>query len=265
MAIDYPIDYDCEPKRQLGTEGIRSRVKDAERAALIIQQYRDAGDNRSPAEMGFEFTQRSPQGETESQIVIVQDILDRAAALEPLVHHCAGCPANRLGRPFGCMGFINYPISLAGETWLIDRLPVPDEPLIWLLLKQGVDRFLYDGQEIARLRQQDDVYFESRKAPERRLGEFTIDANQVFDMFFDVGDIIPNHASILLLFFHAIDRDLDAPEIMSLAPAGPDAADLHPFIIQANSHDDPTIFDLKGFLHALYIAWLLDVKLLVEP
>ena len=51
---------------------------------------------------------------------------------------------------------------------------------------------------------------------------------------------------------------------MSLAPAAPDAAEVHPFIIQQESYDDPTIFDLKGFLHALYIAWLLDVNLLVD-
>lgn len=264
MAIDYTIDYDCEPKRQLSTEGIRQRLKGAERAALIIQQYRDVGDERPPSEMGFEFTQRTPEGETEAQVVIVQDLLDQAAELEPLIHHCEGCPANQLGRPFGCMGFINYPITAAGEAWLIDRLPVPDEALVWLLLKQGVDRFLYDGQQIAMLRQQDDIYFESRKAAERRLGEFTIDSNQVFEMCFTVGDIIPNHASILLLFFRAIHRDLESDIIMNLAPAAPDAAEVHPFIIQQESYDDPTIFDLKGFLHALYIAWLLDVNLLVD-
>ncbi|QPC84355.1 hypothetical protein G4Y79_08265 [Phototrophicus methaneseepsis] len=264
MAIDYTIDYDCIPKQQLTTEGIRERLKGAERAALIINQYREAGDMRPPSEMGYEFTRRTPEGAEETRIIVVQDVLNDAADLEPLTPHCVGCPANRTGNPFGCMGYVGYPISEAGEAWLLDRLPVPDEALVWLLLKQGVDNFQYDGQQIAFLRQNNDAYFEARRAAERRLGEFSLNANQVFEMFFTVGDIIPNHAGILLLFFRAIDRDIEADAIIHLTPAGPDVADRHPFIIQSEPYDDVTIRDLKGFLEALYIAWALNVNLLVD-
>jgi len=264
MAIDYTIDYPCEPKRQLSTEGIRERLKGRERAELIIAQYRDAGDQRPPSEMGFEFTRRTSEGEGETELIIVQDLLDQAAQLDGLAHHCRGCPANRTGQPFGCMGYVSYPISAAGEAFLVDRLPVPDEALVWLLLKRGVDDFQYDGQQIALLRMQDSIYFEAQRPPERRLGEFTIDGNQVFEMIFTVGDIIPNHAGVLLLFFGAISRELEAHEIMQISPAPPDAVQRYPFQLRMEPWDDPTIQDLKAFLHALYIAWALNVKLLVD-
>jgi len=265
MAIDYVIDYDCPPKQERGTEGIQERLKGRERAKTIIKLFREKGDQRPPSEMGFEFTRSTPEGQQETQLIVVQELLDKTAELKPLEHHCAGCPANRTGTPFGCMGFIQYPISSKGEVWLLDQLPSIHEPLLWLLLKQGVENFQYDGQQVLALRQESDVYFENRYAAARHLGEFTITANQTFEMMFTVGDIIPNHGAVLLLFFNAIERsELDAQEIMTLAPASTEKIAQHPFLMQGFAGDDKTILELKDFLHALYIAWTLNVKLLVD-
>jgi hypothetical protein len=144
MAIDYVIDLNCIPKEELTTDGIIERLKEEERANTIIALFRQNGDQRPPSEMGFEFTRSTPEGEEERRVIVVQDLLDRAAELQPLAHHCAGCgcPANRAGRPFGCIGFIQYPVTSESETWMLDRLPVPDEPLVWLLLKQGSRNFV---------------------------------------------------------------------------------------------------------------------------
>ena len=122
MAIDYVIDYDCEPKRKLTTEGIIERIKGRERAAMIIRMYREKGDDRPPSEMGFEFTRSTPDGQGETQLIVVQDLLDAADELQPLEQHCRGCPANRTGTPFGCTGFVQYPFSGAGEAWLLDQI-----------------------------------------------------------------------------------------------------------------------------------------------
>lgn len=264
MSIDYIIDYDCIPKQTLTTDGIVQRLKGLERAREIIKMFRDAGDARPPSQMGFQFTRRAADGTTEQDTIVVQSLLDAAEQLTPLEPHCAGCPANRTGQPFGCIGAVEYPISAAAEAWLLDRLPTPDEPLVWLLLKQGVDAFLYDGQTIAALRLQGDTYFEAQNAAERKLGEFSIDANQVFEMLFTVGDILPNHAAILLLFFHAIHRDLDAQAIMHISPAPPDAAQTHPLTLDMQTSHDSTIAELKDLLHALHIAWRLDVRVLID-
>ena len=264
MAIDHIIDYDCVPKQTLTTNGILERIKGRARAQEIIKLYRDAGDARPPSQMGFQLTRRTAAGGEETEDVIVQSLLDAAEQLTPLEHHCAGCPANRAGKPFGCMGTINYPISGEAEAWLLNRLPTPDDTLVWLLLKRGVDDFLYDGQSIAALRIQGDTYFEDRKAPERRLGEFSIDANQVFEMMFTVGDIIPNHAGILMLFFHVIPRDMDATQIMQITPADADAEQKHPLILDTSMGPDPTINDLEAFFQALYVTWRLNVKMIVD-
>jgi len=264
MAIDYTIGYDCVPKQTLTAEGIMERLKGAERARAIIKLFRENGDDRPPSKMGFEFSRMTPEGEEENTVIVVQDLLDEAAELEPLAHHCTGCPANRTGTPFGCIGFIQYPISRDAERWMLNRLPVPDDTLVWLLLKQGVQEFKYDGASVKPLRAADDTYFEERMVFQRKLGEFSIDSNQLFEMIFAVGNIQPNHGALLLLFLHAITRELEADDLMHITPAPADAAEKMPFLLSVEEDEDITIAELKDFLHALYIAWKLDVPLTLD-
>ncbi|MEQ8672005.1 MAG: hypothetical protein RLP44_00540 [Aggregatilineales bacterium] len=264
MAIDYIIGYDCIPKQTLTPEGILERLKGEQRALKIIDLFRKNGDDRPPSQMGFEFTRNTPEGVEETQVIVVQELLDEAAELHPLEAHCLGCPANRTGERFGCMGFIEYPISRQAESWLLDRLPVPDEPLIWLLLKQGVQEFQYDGGTVKRLRADSDAYFEERMVLSRRLGEFSIDANQLFEMIFAVGNIQPNHAALLLLFMGAINRDLEADTIMHITPPPPDVNTRFPFILTDEDGDDKTILELKAFFRAMYMAWSLNVPLKLD-
>jgi hypothetical protein len=83
-------------------------------------------------------------------------------------------------------------------------------------------------------------------------------------MLFAVGNINPNHAALLLLFLNAIRRDIEANEIMSLTPAPNDVDTRYPFAIQPEKEDDRTISEIKEFLRSLYIAWKLNVKLLID-
>ena len=157
-------------------------------------------------------------GSEETQVVVVQHLLDSAAELDPLAPHCAGCPANRSGAPFGCIGHISYPISPFAEAFLLNRLPdPPTAPLIWLLLKQGIRDFKYDGRGAYPLRAADRNIFTEVRSIRRELGELPVDSDQVFEMTFLTGHIQPNHAAILLLFFHAIEREtLEAMQITQL-------------------------------------------------
>ena len=264
MAIDYIIDYDCDPKRDLTTGGIVERLKGEERAHKIIQLFRASGDQRPPSEMGFEFTRSTPEGVEENQLVVVQHLLDEAEDLQAYEHFCAECPANRSGKRFGCIGQVEYPISGTGEAWLLDQMPVPDDTLVWLLLKQGVEEFKYDGKSIEPLRAANDSYFEDRLPASRILGEFTLTANQTFEMMFAVGAVHPNHAAILLLFANAVPRDVEAESIMHLTPAPADMETRFPLILQLEREDDETIRGFKEFLHALYLGWKLHVPVLVD-
>ncbi|MBC8100114.1 MAG: hypothetical protein H7Y11_11775 [Armatimonadetes bacterium] len=265
MAIDYIIDYPCVPKRAFTTDGIIERLKGEDRAAAIIALFRENGDDRPPSEMGFEFSRSAPNGEEQVRVIVVQDLLDAAAELHTADGHCEGCPANRTGKPFGCMGFVQYPVSEQGELWLLNQLPMTTEPLVWLLLKQGLSEFDYDGASVRPLRAADGgVYFRTPLAPLRQLGEVRIDADQLFEMLFAVGHINPNHAALLLLFLGGIDRDLEADDIMHITPVPPDADTRHPFTIRAADDDDTTTLEIKGFVQALYLAWRLNVRLLVD-
>lgn len=272
MAIDYTIEYDCPPKQALGAAGIRERIKERARAQEVIDWFRAAGDEREPAKMGFEFSQSTPGDQGDKQLIVVQDLLDHAAALDGQADHCQGCPANSAGGAFGCMGFIQYPLTANVEAWLLDRLPVPDEPLIWLLLRQGIRKLGYDGSSVKALRDSDGdaeegrrAYFQLPVAPQRRLGEVTVTGDQALEMVFSVGErIIPNHAGILLLFFHAINRDLEAEEIQAISSIEPARRDQHDFDMSQVTGQDPGIGEFIAFFRALYTAWKLDVPLFVD-
>ena len=264
MAIDYIIDYDCVPKQALGTPGILERLKARDRAETIIQLYRQNGDMRDPKEMGFEMVRTAADGSEETQIVIVQHLLDFAEELDPLAHHCEGCPANRTGGPFGCMGKISYPLSPFGEAWLLNQLPEPTEPLVWLLLRQGIEEFRYDGSTVRPLRAAGTTHFSEQRTIQRVLGEIDVDSDQVFEMTFLLGHIQPNHAGILLLFFGAIPRDLEVDQIMQMGTMPLNQRADTDFLVTVSADDDPTTAELKQFLYALYLAWQLDVQLLLD-
>ncbi len=265
MAIDYVVDFPCRPKEELSTDGILNRIKGAERAAAIIKLYRDNGDTRPESEMAFEFTRSTPSGDEETREFSVQDLLNDAAQLENYKHHCVGCPANVRGKPFGCVGAIQYPISRAAEDWLMDKLPTQDDLLVWLLLKEGIQAFKYDGATLKPLREMPNVYFTSQKPARRLLGTLPVTADQLFEMMFAVGHINPNHAAVLLLFLNAIRRDIEADAIIKLRQGGDVAA--YPLMIDeddAAPDHDLTVREFITFIKALHTGWRLQVRVLVD-
>ena len=272
MAIDYFIEYDCTPKRALTANGIRERLKERARAQEVIHWFRAAGDLREPTEMGFEFSQSRPGDPGDKQLIVVQDLIDHAAVLDDYAEHCPSCPANRSDQPYGCMGFIEYPISARAETWLLERLPVPDEPLVWLLLRQGIQKLGYDGASVKALREADGAveaaertYFELPIAPERRLGELRVSGDQALEMIFGVGErIIPNHAGILLLFFGAINRDLEAEEIQEISSLVETNRNRFAFEMASDAGADDCVRQLVDLFRALYLSWTLNVPLFVD-
>ncbi len=266
MAIDYVVDYACVPKATLGTQGIIDRLKGRARAEAVIRLFRENGDERPPSEMGFELTRSTPQGGEESRVIVVQDILNEATALDPLASYCVGCPANATGEAFGCIHVIQYPLSAAAEAWLLKQLPGPDEPLPWLLLRQTVTEMGYDGVSVEPLRASG-IYLQDERGFARGLGEFQVSSNQVFEMLFMLGHIQPAHAGVLLLFFGAIPRDGEATHVSEILNRAlpPDALrERYPFRMTADSSDDSTILELKQFFYALYHAWSLNVRLLLD-
>jgi hypothetical protein len=263
MAIDYVVDYDCAPKQALTTEGIIERVKARERAEIVIREFRAAGDTRPASEMGFEFTRT---GE-ETQLYVVQDVLDFAAELEPYAPACQGCPANLRGEPFGCYAQISYPISDAAEAWLLARMPDIDEPILWFLLRDSVHKLDERESPVKPLRA-NPVYFEERRLRGRDMAEFVVTADHLFDMLFLQGAVQPAYAAILLLFAGAIPRALEASDLVEILRGELSTQDRlarYPFQLAHAGEDDRTIAELKAFFRALYQAWLLNVPVRIEP
>jgi hypothetical protein len=266
MAIDYTIDLTCVPKETFGTQGVLERLKGRARAESIIRLFRENGDDRSPDQMGFEFVRSSPAGEEETQVIVVQDLLDQAAELDAYAPLCIGCRANRRAQPFGCMDAIQYPLTSSAERWLLDRLPGIDQPLLWLLLRQGVQELGYDGKTVEPLRASG-VYFESPTLFMRDLQDFIMTSDQVFEMIFLLGDIQPSHAGMLLQFTDAVPRVTEAGQIVELmnnAHSPDEKASRYPFKLAAEASDDRTIAELKRFLASLHRAWALNVPLKLD-
>jgi hypothetical protein len=266
MGIDYIVDLDCVPKRALTVEGLMSRLKGRDRAEKIIQLYREQGDLRPPQRMAFEMVRRLPDGSEEVELIVVQHLLDAAQELMPWEADCAGCLANAGGQPFGCTGTINYPLSEAGERWLLQQLPDGEHPLIFMLLGRALRDMGYSGEHGAALRAQPGVFLTSAQAPARNLGALTISGDQVFEMLFLSGPIYPAHGALLLQFFGAMPPDLDADVMMQLAdpPSGAWIDARLPFLHTPDPRDDPTIAALKMFFYALYVAYCLGVPLLLD-
>lgn len=264
MSIDYVIDWECEPKAELSTPGILSRLKARDRAEAIIKLYRERGDRRPPTEMAFELARRTPDGNEETQVVIVQEMLDQAAPLDPLAGHCTNCPANAAGRPFGCFGAVNYPLSRDAEWWLLQRLPSADEVLPYLLLGQVLQDSPGLGERVPSSRSTPGVIFQTNEVFARRLGEFSVTTNQIFEFLFLVESILPTYAAMLMLFFDVIRRNMEADEIQTLTPAPADWEARFPFQLLPDVNDDETITALKGFFAALRLAYGLDVSLSLD-
>lgn len=266
MGIEYVIHYDCEPKRALTLEGLMDRLKGRDRAAKIIELYRDQGDSRSPAQMGFELMRRLPDGSTETEVMVVQNLLDAAAELDAWEPYCVGCPANRTATPFGCVGAINYPISTVAERWLLDQLPGNDHPLVFMLLQKALREMGYTGQSALPLRAQSGVYLESPAPLERDLDGVPITGDQVFELLFLSGPIRPAHGSLLLQFFGGMSPDLEADVMMQLAvPPSQAWIDKHvPFLHVPRASDDASVASLKEFFRALHIAFQLGVPVLLD-
>lgn len=266
MGIDFIVDYDCDPKRSLSLPGLMGRLKGRDRAEAIVQLYRESGDERPPARMGFEMVRRQADGTEEREIIVVQDLLDAADELIPWQSYCTACPANWAGQSFGCVGTINYPISAAAERWLLEQLPSHEHLLPLFLLKKAMQDFDYSGQTAGALRLQEGVFFESDTGFERDLDGISVSSDQVFEMLFLSGPILPAHGSMLLQFFGGVSQDLDADVIMQLAvPPSLDWLNQQaPFLHAPTRSDDQSVLAFKRFFHAMYAAWRIGARLLLD-
>jgi hypothetical protein len=271
MGIDYVVDYDCEPKRALGLDRIVELLKDRSRAIAALELLRARGAVDLPvADIEFEFVARTPDGDMAPRRVKVKEVLDRASILEEFAPACEGCPANNTGRAFGCVGSIAYPLSEISEAWLIGRVQRgPGADLLRALLQE----LALTGGDIAKMRAAGETFFEARTAARRDDLGFALAADQLLEVIFCKGHLVPSHAAIVLLALSALRLERPVPEEAELPPGsamlvGKDengVASAQLFDIPApDDEDDDTVKELKAFFRALFLARGFGVRLLID-
>jgi hypothetical protein len=271
MGIDYVVDYDCEPKQALGLDHILDLLKDRSRALAALELLQRKGIGDMPIDqVEFEFVARTPEGDMAPRRVKVKSVLDKASALEEFAPACDDCPANNTGRAYGCVGSIGYPLSQVGEVWLLGRVHRgPGSDLLKALLKE----LALDGSDIAKMRAAGGTFFEARVAPHRSDLGFELATDQLLEVIFCKGHLVPAHAAIVLIALSALRLERPVPDQAKLPPGsamlvgkddkGLETAQL--FDIPAPSQDDDdTIRELKAFFRALFLARGFGVKLLLD-
>jgi hypothetical protein len=258
MGADYLVQLSCGPRKAFAGDDVRegslrimSMVKAESRAALLMEQARKSGQD--PATMSMKLMRLLPSGPVESELRVA-DLVAEAAPLRKQAASCNGCPANVSNEPYGCYGSIRYPIPESSEAWLMDHVQGPGS-VGGELLFRAIEDFGYDGAIIKRYRERNLM---QRTAPVRTwktgfLSKKTVSADQIWHALFNVGDLQPAHAQMMLLCLGML-RDSDG-KILGSPEAKLDAE---------TPSNDPGIAALQQFFTALYVAWRTDSTVLVD-
>jgi len=261
VGVDYVVDLPCAVKSDIPTGRLVGLIKGRSQANTILELARRDGGQSSPAEIVFGRVRQLPGGTTYED-VSVQALLDEAAPLRDYEHYCAGCPANSRGEPFGCYGYLPYPISAATEAWLLARLPESLDGGAGQLLRAAVRDVGYDGGRIRDMRRRGETFFERNKPAQRtwRCGwtRWTLTSDQLLQMLIGLGNLHPEHCALLALCLDIIPHDSPAEIVHDLIALRRAAAAAH---VDAGTEARE---QWGSFLKALTLAAALNVHLLID-
>jgi hypothetical protein len=264
MGVDYVVDLACPVKQDLSTKGLIAHVKDRNIARTMLAHARGKGDSRDPARMEEIGRARTTPEGTTIESVSLQALQESGDRLQPYEHQCATCPANVLRSPFGCYGYLPYPIPGAVEAWLMARLPENLDTPIGRLLRDAVVDLGYDGETTRDMRRAG-IFFQRSSAVTRSwpmgfLRRWTLTSDQILQMLIGLGDLEPSHCRMVFLFLgrtsHGnLPATIDGPEerlqALRQLRIGPEEgeAEVRAWI---------------SLLNALATAAILQVKLLID-
>jgi hypothetical protein len=262
MGIEYVIDFACTVKNALPPEKFMGLIKTRDQANAILTQVRNPANQKSPAETRIRRALSTPQGLTQQEVSI-QAMLNEAAELQPYEHYCEGCQANALNRPFGCYGYISYPIKVETEEWLMSRLPEKIESTAGNLLRSAIRDFRYDGSPLTNMRKQGH-FFEKSTPVKRKWGSFLskweLTSDQLLQMMFCLGALHPSHTTMLMLFLGILPHNIEPQQIQNPASLGTILPNAFASVDQGNLQ----IQEVIGFMKALKTAAMLEVKLFTD-
>ncbi len=276
MAIDYAITRACDPRRHFGggnveqgTIELLEKLKARGRASTIREFARTKGIDVSGQKVTMNVHDRD--GNPVQKQVTLAELELEAKDLESQAAACAGCPANVLGQAYGCYATIHYPISAAGEAWLISRVQPPGT-LGAAMCADYLSEFGVTGERAKQLRQGGN--FESRQATKATLKKgflksVSVSSDQLFEAMFLSGNMLsPSHCLGILLWFDAVQVEGAANSVEALhGLAATDAAERRAETTQfglSAAPESPGELAFFTFAKAMYLAWVLDVPLYVS-
>ncbi len=160
MGLDYFIRRDCPAQQTLGESGFLAQMQRRRQLAMFRPGALLVHDGKPldvviPPE-GIQMTTRGPSGTTTTRLQ-AGDVATQDAELAPFEPACADCPANRTHEPFGCYGYVSYPIAAETEVWLLERVRAGaiDAAIATTTLRElGIT-----GERSAELRERRGVFF----------------------------------------------------------------------------------------------------------
>ncbi len=275
MGIDFIVEWPCIPKEtfgegnvEVGTQRILDAKKAKDRAETLARLAAERGEDINDLKIVVKRF-NAITGEEEDTPVTHAELQAEAATLEAHASHCEGCPANFRNKPYGCVGFVNYPIPPETENWGLHQLQTPDTFGGFLML-QAIEDFGYTGEPIEQYRK---AGLLSSDEPPKWVynveGEepITVTTSQIFHGILCVGEeLSPGHIVGVLCWFGAIEfegRVLTTPEdaqtVLQLETV--EERQTQTAFALESVGDDSAAEAMHSLIHAMYLCWVLDVPL----
>lgn len=217
MGVDYVQNRDCRVKRELGLDTLVCLIKSRTQAALLQAHFRERGED--PATANVKRIIQYPSGPVEENVGMAE-LLEAGAVLAPYEPVCAGCTANFQATPFGCCGYLNYPISAVEENWLMSRLPASADSVAGIYLRNVLRELEIDGGPVAGMRRRHGLYFERPETIVRTWayagGTAEVTSDQMLQLVFYSGGIGPAHAAFVCLFVGLIPHGVPGEVMQSI-------------------------------------------------
>ena len=281
MAVDFFVALPCAPKQHFGAGDCASgaldileRIKSKNRGDMIAQIVAKNGQDPATVKItvnGYDRDKRPIKKE-----VTLAELAAEAQPLEEQGAACATCPANLLGKPYGCVGCVNYPVPAAAEKWLLSRVQ-PFGSVGAFMCQEFMTDFKVDGQPIRRMRK--NGLFASPRGEEvvfkkSFFSKTSVTADQLLQTILAAGDELnPGHCFGILLWLGAIKVDGKVPgtvaddrariqTLMGLQTREDKERHTALELGPPASNPDEELF--QKVVRALYVAWVHDVGVVVS-
>ena len=216
MGLDLITQRNCEVKTEIPQKELLNQIKNRNRAYSVYNML--INDGKTIVEsLNTEFTYQLQTLEgLKNETLKVSTLISQTSFLEPLGNKCNNCIVSQ-NKPFGCIGFVSYPISEQCEIWLAslaesaNKKGIPYSTSIIFIKDQKIN-----GNRIKQMRIQGQTFFEANQPKEIILSKSffkkdTITTDQLFDITFLNGLMQTTHINYLLMLYGGVVSDTSKP------------------------------------------------------